>query len=40
MRQKQDFPVGQFLSEEGKDEKAAKDGGIFNEEDGGRHDEE
>ena len=40
MRQEQDFPVGQFLGEEGKQEKAAEDCGVFYEEDGGRRGEE
>ena len=34
MRQEQDFPMGQFLGEERKQEKAAEDRGVFYEEDG------
>ena len=40
MRQEQDFSVGQFLGEEGKQKDDAKDRGVFYEEDGGRRGED
>ena len=40
MRQEQDFAAADFLGEERKDENAAKDRGVFYEEDGGRRGED
>ena len=40
MRQEQDFATADFLGEEGKQEDAAENGGVFYEEDGGRCGEE